>query len=97
MEITELADMIQRIRHTEAALGKSAYGITDKQAEGRRVSRSLFAAADIKKGEVFSEQNIRSVRPGNGLHTRYYEQILGKKAKTDISYAEPLKMEYIDW
>ena len=97
MEITELADMIQRIRHAEAAFGQTSYDITEKQAEGRRVSRSLFVAADIKKGEFFTTENIRSVRPGNGLHTKYYEQILGKRAKTDISFAEPLKMEHIEW
>lgn len=97
MEITEFADMVQRIRNVEAALGKKAYELTPKQAEGKRVSRSLFAACDIKAGDLFTGMNIKSVRPGNGLHTKYYEEILGKRAKCDIEFAEPLKMEDVEW
>ncbi len=97
MEIQELADMVQHIRHVEAALGEGEYKLTSKQALGKRVSRSLFSTCEIKAGEIFTAENIKSVRPGNGLHTKYYEDILGKKAKHDIEYAEPIKMDDIEW
>lgn len=97
MEIEEFADMVRRIRNVESSFGSSTYGVTEKQAQGKRFSRSLFAAADIKAGEVFNEKNVRSVRPYDGLHTKYYEEIIGKKATRDISFADPLKMNDVEW
>ena len=57
----------------------------------------MFVSADIKKGERFTEKNIRSVRPGDGLHTKYYFDVLGKRAARDLSFAEPLQMGDVEW
>ena len=97
MEIEEFSNMVQRIRNIELAMGNREYRVTEKQAQGKRLSRSLFAAKPIKKGDLFTEENVKSVRPGNGLHTKYYEDILGKKAAHDIEYAEPLQLKSIEW
>lgn len=97
MEIEEMKRMIQRIRNIEQAFGGVSYQLTERQKKAKEGSRSLFACADIKKGEVFSKQNVKSVRPGIGLHTRYYDDILGKRAVRDIEYAEPLKYGDIEW
>lgn len=97
MEIEEFANMMRRIRNVELSLGDRIYEVTEKQGQGKRFSRSLFAAEDIKEGEIFTENNMRSVRPANGLHTKYYEEILGKRATHDIEFAEPLKMSDVEW
>jgi pseudaminic acid synthase len=97
MEIEEMKQMVQKIRHVEAAIGEVSYELTEKQKNARKGSRSLFASADIKKGDVFTAQNIKSVRPGCGLPTRYTDTVIGKKAVRDIEYAEPLKWEDIQW
>lgn len=95
MEPEEFARMVREIRNVEAALGTVTYELTAKQMESKRYSRSLFAAEDIRKGQAFSESNIRSVRPGYGIEPRYLDEILGKQAKGDISRGMPLKWEDI--
>lgn len=97
MEIEEMKNMIERIRHVEAALGKVTYQLTDKQIDAKKGGRSLFVCAPIKKGEIFTEQNIRSVRPGIGLHTKYLDSIIGKCATRDLEYATPLQYGDIEW
>ena len=54
-------------------------------------------AKDIKKGEVFTQENVRSVRPGYGLHPKYLKDILGKRAKEDIAFAKALDLSDIDF
>ena len=71
--------MVSQIRILEKALGSSEYRLTPKQEKKRAGSRSIFVAQDMAEGEVFTEQNIRCIRPGIGLHTMYYEEILGRK------------------
>lgn len=95
MEPEEFALMARQIRNVESALGVVTYELTDKQKESKRYSRSLFAAEDIKTGGMFSENNIRSVRPGDGIPPRYLDDILGKQAKRNISRGMPLKWEDI--
>ena len=68
MDKTEFQDMIKDIRDVEKLIGKVDYSMTEKKKKSRQFSRSLYVAKDIKKGEVFSEENIRSVRPGYGMH-----------------------------
>ncbi|MDE6747886.1 MAG: pseudaminic acid synthase [Lachnospiraceae bacterium] len=96
MEPKEFADMVRDIRIMEKAMGSSEYMLSDKQKVERRGSRSLFAVKDIDVGEVLTAENIRSIRPGDGLHTMYYEEILGKRAKTFLKKGTPLKWELID-
>ncbi len=97
MEVEEMKQMVDKIRNVEKAIGKVSYQLDEKQQDARKGARSLFVCADIKKGEIFSEKNVRSVRPGGGLHTKYYEEILGKKATKDLGYAEPLKYSDVEW
>lgn len=97
MEPDEFKEMVEQIRHVECALGKVTYELNARQMESRKGSRSLFVVKDIRRGEKFTEDNVRSIRPGIGLHTRYYDDILGKKANTDIEAGEPLQWKHITW
>jgi pseudaminic acid synthase len=90
LEPDELKAMVNAIRETEKALGAVSYELTDKMKKSREFSRSLFIVKDIKEGEVFTEENLRSIRPGFGLHTKYYRDVLGKCARTDICKGTPM-------
>lgn len=92
MEQEEFADMVSQIRRIEKALGTVTYDLNQKQEESRLMSRSLFAVKDIRQGETLTAENVRSIRPGTGLHTKYYEDILGKTAREDLKKGTPL-----DW
>ncbi len=87
----EFKEMVKCVREAEMSLGKIDYNLTDKQINGKDFSRSLYVIKDIKKGELFTEKNIKSIRPGFGLHPKYLFQILGKKAIEDIKRGERLK------
>lgn len=95
MEPEEFAQMVQEIRILEKALGSPEYHLTDKQIEQRQGSRSLFVVKDIAEGEVLTSENIRSIRPGIGLHTMYYEEVLGKHAKHYLKKGTPLAWDLI--
>ena len=97
MEMQEFADMVSQIRNLEKALGNADYKLTPKQKASRDGSRSLYVVKDIKTGETFSKDNIKSIRPGKGLHTSYYEKIIGKHSKIDLKKGTPLKLENIDF
>lgn len=97
MEPAEFKEMVDNIRKVELALGKVTYDLSPKQAREREHSRSLFIAEDMKAGEVFTPKNLRSVRPANGLHTMYYEEILGKKVKRDVKLGTPMSWELVDF
>ncbi|KIM12169.1 MAG: N-acetylneuraminate synthase [Sulfurovum sp. FS08-3] len=88
MDKKEFADMVKAIRDTEKLMGKVDYTMTEKIKKNRRFCRSLYVAQDIKKGEVFTEENIRSVRPGYGMHPKYLKDILGKVAKEDYGFGD---------
>lgn len=76
----EFSEMIKAVRDAEKLLGKVDYSMTEKKKKSRQFSRSLYVAEDIKAGEVMTEQNVRSVRPGYGLHPKYMKDVIGKKA-----------------
>jgi pseudaminic acid synthase len=96
MNPEEFKIMVENIRALEKALGKVTYELSPKVLKSREFSRSLFISEDIKEGEVFTSKNVRSVRPGFGLHTRYYSEVLGSVAKTDLKKGTPLKIaDYI--
>ncbi len=96
MEPEEFAKMVKEIRILEKALGSSEYVLTDTQKSEHEGSRSLFVVQDIQAGEVLTPENIRSIRPGNGLHTMYYEEVLGKKAKHFLKKGTPLAWELME-
>ncbi|MGE5396029.1 MAG: pseudaminic acid synthase [Chitinophagales bacterium] len=92
LEPHEFKAMVEAIRITEKAIGKVHYGVNEKEAKSKVFRRSLFVVKDVKAGEAFAEDNVRSIRPGYGLHPRYLGEVIGRKAKQDISAGTPL-----DW
>ena len=86
----EFAAMVQAVRDTEKALGKADYTVNEKN---RQLGRSLYVVKDIKTGEKFTPENVRSVRPSCGLHPKYYEEILAKTAARDLPFGTALKLE----
>ena len=92
MEEKEFSTMVRAIREAEKAVGIINYDLTPKQKKGRDFSRSLYVSNDIKIGEVFTANNIRSVRPGFGLHPKYYSQLLGTIAKKDFKKGDRLEI-----
>lgn len=95
MEPEEFGKMAEEIRIVEKALGRVTYDLTEKQKKSREDGRSLFVVKDIKAGEALTEENVRSIRPAFGMHTMYYDEIIGKKARTDIAKGTPLDWKYI--
>ena len=94
LNFNEFKEMTSAVRDTALALGRVNYEINQANRHG---ARSLFASDNIKKGEILTAANVRSVRPASGLHPRYYESILGKKAARDINFATPLALEDIEF
>ncbi|MDO8454842.1 MAG: pseudaminic acid synthase [Sulfurimonas sp.] len=92
MDKKEFAEMIQAIRDVEKLLGRVDYSMTEKKKQSRRFSRSLYVSCDIKKGEVFTEKNIRSVRPGYGMHPKYLKDVFGKEADRDFEFGDRLNI-----
>ena len=96
MNEEEFTAMVKAVREAEKASGVVDYNLTEKQAKGRDFSRSLYIAEDIKEGEIFTEKNLRSVRPGFGLHPKYYNQLLGKKATTHLEKGTPMQLDFAE-
>lgn len=96
MEPQEFKQMVCSIRNIEKALGTVSYELSDKMKSNREFSRSLFVVEDIKKGEVITEDNVRSIRPYFGLHPKYLNRILGKKVKMDLDKGTPFNFKFID-
>jgi len=92
----EFKTMVDDIRTVEKALGKVTFEVTEKQKENRVFRRSLFVVRDIKKGEFFSAENVRSIRPGHGMHTRHLDQVCGSKALKDVKKGTPLSSDLVD-
>ncbi|WP_297484115.1 pseudaminic acid synthase [Sulfurimonas sp.] len=89
----EFSEMIKAVRDAEKLLGKVDYSMTEKKKKSRQFSRSLYVAEDIKEGEVITEKNVRSVRPGYGLHPKYWNTIIGKKATKNIEKGSAIQMD----
>lgn len=95
MEPEEFSRMVTDIRNIEKALGKCTYELTENQKQGKKNARSLYVVEDVKAGDVFTNQNVKSIRPGNGLHTWHLDEVLGKTATSDIKRGTAMKWEYI--
>jgi len=91
MNEEEFTEMVKAVREAEKAIGQVNYEPTEKQKKGRGFSRSLYAVNDIKKGEVITEDNVRSIRPGFGMHPKFLNEILGRKAQRDFTKGERFK------
>jgi len=95
LEPQEFKELVKNIRDAQKALGRIRYGLTGAERKSRVFRRSLFAVEDIKKGQVFSEKNIKSLRPAYGLPPRYYKEVLGKKASCAIKKGTPIKRRFV--
>lgn len=96
MNEAEFTEMVNAVREAEKAIGKVDYHLTDKQKSGKAFSRSLYVVQDMKAGDVITEENVRSIRPGYGLHPKYYAQILGKKVNTDLEKGDPIRLDFVE-
>ncbi|HTN45681.1 MAG TPA: pseudaminic acid synthase [Flavipsychrobacter sp.] len=92
----EFTQMVQAVRETEKAIGEETYNLTEKQRSGRAFSRSLYVAEDMNKGEIVTEMNVRSVRPGYGLHPRYWKELVNKKVNRVLKKGERFSLDFLD-
>lgn len=97
LEPNEFKQMVDSIRIVEKTIGKVTYGGVKGEEAMKKFRRSLFFVKDLKKGDIIDESCIRSVRPGFGLHTKYYWDILGKKVAKDVDYATPTSFDNIEF
>jgi N-acetylneuraminate synthase len=93
LEPHEFKTMVETVRATEKALGTVRYGASQHEANSRLLRRSLFVVQDVKAGEVFTLENVRSIRPGYGLHTRYLAEVVGRHASRDIERGTPMRWD----
>ena len=96
LEPGEFKAMVEAVRTAEKALGKVYFGLSEKEESSRAFRRSLFVVADMKQGEKFTELNVRSIRPGHGLHTRHLPEVIGKRAARDIERGTSLSWDLVD-
>ncbi len=96
LEPAEFAEMVRAVRAAEAAIGTVHYGLSPAEEKSRVFRRSLFAVADIAAGEPFTEQNVRSIRPGHGLPPKELPRLLGKRAARTIRRGEPLSWDCVE-
>ncbi|ABG60008.1 pseudaminic acid synthase [Cytophaga hutchinsonii] len=93
LEPEELKNLVVETERAFLSLGKVNYILSEKEKKSLQFKRSLYVVKDIKKGEAFTALNVRSIRPCNGLHTRYYDSVLTKQANQDIKAGTPLSLD----
>lgn len=96
LEPEEFKSMVRAIRDVEKALGKISYELTERIKRSREFSRSLFVVEDVNAGEIFTEKNVRSIRPGHGLHPKYLKEIIGRKSRKNIKKGTPMSWNLIE-
>ena len=96
LEPHEFKAMVDAVRVAEKALGEVRFGFSEKEASSRIFRRSLFVVQDVRRGDVFTAENVRSIRPGHGLHTRHFDEVLGRHAARDIERGTPLSWDLVD-
>jgi len=95
LEPAEFKAMVTAVRVAEKSLGEIHFGLTESERSSRVFRRSLFVVQAIRQGETFNEENVRSIRPGHGLHTRHLRQIVGQRAARDIERGTPLSWDLV--
>ncbi|TDA70392.1 MAG: pseudaminic acid synthase [Clostridia bacterium] len=95
LEPHEFRAMVQSIREAEKALGQVCYEVGEREAASRVFRRSMFVVQDVKAGEVFTAENVRSIRPGHGLPPKFLKDVIGRRAACDIARGTPLRWELI--
>ncbi len=96
MEVKEFAAMVKSIRNVEKALGEVKYPTDPSQIKGREFSRSLYVAQHIKKGDVITGENVRSVRPGYGMHPKYLSELIGRKVNRDLNVGDRMCWDIVN-
>lgn len=96
MNEAEFKSMVNAVREAEKAIGSVDYNLTEKQKKGRDFSRSIYVTNDVKAGELLTEHNVRCIRPGHGMHPKYYKEILGKKAAQNLEKGDPMSFNSIE-
>jgi pseudaminic acid synthase len=95
MNEIEFSEMVKSIRKAEVSIGKVDYSLSEKQKISRAHSRSLYVVKDICKGEKITNENVKSIRPGFGLHPKYYTSIIGKKVNRNLERGDRLSLDYL--
>ena len=95
LEPHEIKALVDAVRMAEKALGEVHFGLSDAEQSSRVFRRSLFVVSDVKCGEPFTKANVRSIRPGCGLHTRHLPEVLGRHAVRDIERGTPLSWDLV--
>ena len=95
MDEKEFTKMVNSIRVAEKAIGKVDYNLTEKQLKGRDFSRSLYVVEDIKTGSLITKKNVKSIRPGFGLHPKHYKKLLGKTTKVALKKGDRFDLSFI--
>lgn len=96
MPMDEFSDMVKTVRDAKIIAGSVQYGPTDGERDNLKFRRSLFAVADINVGDEITTENVRSIRPSNGIGPKYLKEMLGKKAQTSIGYGQPITQKFFD-
>lgn len=92
----EFKEMVGHVRKAEILMGESSYILTKSQRKGRNYARSLYVTKYIENGQKLSEENVKSIRPGFGLHPKYFEKIIGKTVKKDLFEGDRLSLDNIN-
>lgn len=95
MEPQEMAQLVKECNAAYQALGQVSYEPSEQEKKSLKFRRSLYIVKDMRAGEIFSTQNIRSIRPGLGISPKYYEEVLGKQVNFDVKFGTPLKWEFV--
>ncbi len=95
LEPHEFKAMVEAVRTAEKSLGAVHYGVSGREAESRAFRRSLFVVRDVQAGEPFTGENVRSIRPGHGLHPRHFEEVLGRYASQPLVRGTPLQWSHL--
>lgn len=96
MNEQEFSEMVKGVREAEKALGQVNYALTEKQKKGRGFSRSLYVIKDIRAGETITEENVRSIRPGFGLHPKYLKDLIGQTVNKNLEKGTPMSWEFVE-
>lgn len=95
LDFNKFSEMVNAVRNAENAIGKIDYTLSNRVKKNKQFARSLYVVKDIKAGDVITEENVRSIRPGFGLHPKYYNKVLGKNAKKNINKGTPMSWDKI--
>jgi pseudaminic acid synthase len=97
MNETEFTEMVKSVREAESAIGVIDYNLTEKQNKGKEFARSLYIIEDIKQGEIITEKNVKSIRPGFGMHPKHFKNVLGKQIRFNVDKGTRLTNDLISF